>query len=275
MNQPNTHQTTTASTHAPSNSAQENLHLYRGEKEFTHDEKTLQKKETKLQQRGGEGQRPHRFRPFAKREKGEPEHQSKEKEPGQRTEEQIERNKKERPRENEKQILKEKRKANEKKLARQELKEQSALQHDMRDAALGQMYKVPGANIDYDEAKRMAENHIRDAGELVSESMQNDGMQDVSRMEQVMAGFLKDGSPSPREIQQMAKETEPEVVAMAYTNVAKNAGRRDLMRLTVLDEKLDFEQPKYERVFDRIRARDAEADRVLDKLDMEMGRERE
>lgn len=90
-----------------------------------------------------------------------------------------------------------------------------------------------------------------------------------------MAGFLKDGNPSTREIQQMAKKTEPEVVAMAYTNVAKNASRRDLMRLTVLDEKLDFEQPKYERAFDRIRARDAEADRVLDKLDMEMGRERE
>lgn len=141
---------------------------------------------------------------------------------------------------------------------------------------MGQMYKIQGANIDYDEGRRMAENHIRDASELASESLQNDGMNgDMNKIEQAMSEFLKKGTPRAADIRQMARDMEPEVIAMAYTNVAKNAERRDLIRLTILDEKLDFEQPKYERAFDRIRARDAEADRVLDKLDMQMGRERD
>ena len=84
-----------------------------------------------------------------------------------------------------------------------------------------------------------------------------------------------EGEPEIHTIQQMAQKTTPDVVAMAYTNVAKNAGCWELMRLTVIDEKLDFEQPKFEAAFDRIRRFDKEADRVLDRLDAEMGRERE
>ena len=150
--------------------------------------------------------------------------------------------------------------------------EKENLTHDMKDNALGQMYKIPGANLDYDEINKMAENHIRDTDELVSESLQNDGL---NQMQKAMEGYLKKGEPEIRTIQQMAQKTTPDVVAMAYTNVAKNAGRGELMRLTVIDEKLDFEQPKFEAAFDRIRHFDKEADRVLDWLDAEMGRERE
>lgn len=262
--------TTTQSTHTSSNATQENLHLARGEKEFIHDEKTLQKQETQLQQRGGEHRR---FRTFPKREKEEKTHAPQERVPEQEKRKETE---KQEQKYNKQQEQQENRTKQKKEILKKGLKEQAAIQHDMQDMAMGQMYKIQGANIDYDEGRRMAENHIRDASELASESLQNDGMNgDMNKIEQAMSEFLQKGTPRAADIQQMARDMEPEVVAMAYTNVAKNAEHRDLIRLTILDEKLDFEQPKYERAFDRIRARDAEADRVLDKLDMQMGRERE
>lgn len=33
---------------------------------------------------------------------------------------------------------------------------QQYLEHDMCDQALGQMYAIPGANVDYDEINKMA-----------------------------------------------------------------------------------------------------------------------
>ena len=262
--------TTTQSTHVSSNATQENLHLARGEKEFIHDEKTLQKQETQLQQRGGEHRR---FRTFPRREKEEKTHAPQEYTPEQEEKKETEKQEQKHHKQQEQQ---ENRARQKKEILKKGLKEQAAIQHDMQDMAMGQMYKIQGANIDYDEGRRMAENHIRDASELASESLQNDGMNgDMNKIEQAMSEFLKKGTPRAADIRQMARDMEPEVVAMAYTNVAKNAERRDLIRLTILDEKLDFEQPKYERAFDRIRARDAEADRVLDKLDMQMGRERD
>lgn len=48
-----------------------------------------------------------------------------------------------------------------------------------------------------------------------------------------------------------------------------------MQRLTKIDERFEFDHPSFERAFDGIRSRDAEADRVLDFVDMQMGRERE
>ena len=48
-----------------------------------------------------------------------------------------------------------------------------------------------------------------------------------------------------------------------------------MQRLTKIDERFEFDHPAFERAFDSIRSRDVEADRVLDFVDMQMGRERE
>lgn len=164
-------------------------------------------------------------------------------------------------------------KKNDKDINNKQNYEKQNFMHDMRDNALGQMYKTPGANLDYDEINKMADNHIRDADELVAESLQNKGLE-IEKMQHAMEGYVKKGDPELHEIKQMSQKVAPDVVAMAYTNVAKNAGRNDLMRLTIIDEKLDFEQPKFEAAFDQIRHFDKEADRVLDWLDAEIGRER-
>ena len=64
----------------------------------------------------------------------------------------------------------------------------------------------------------------------------------------------------------MTKDNDAGVIAQAYVNVAKECNNGDMQRLTKIDERFEF---------DGIRSRDAEADRVLDFVDMQMGRERE
>ena len=66
-----------------------------------------------------------------------------------------------------------------------------------------------------------------------------------------------------------------DVVAQAYVNVAKECNNGDMQRLTKIDERFEFDHPAFERAFDSIRSRDVEADRVLDFVEMQMGRERE
>ena len=58
----------------------------------------------------------------------------------------------------------------------------------------------------------------------------------------------------------MTKDNDAGVIAQAYVNVAKECNN---------------DHHSFERAFDGIRSRDAEADRVLDFVDMQMGRERE
>ena len=146
--------------------------------------------------------------------------------------------------------------------------------HDMRDQALGRMSAV-GASVDYDELGRMAKNRIRDADELVNESLSNRGFEsDVERIQQMMDGYVHSGKPDINTIASLEREYGRDEIAQAYVNVAKNSSREDLRRLERIDDVCGFDSLGYERAFDRIRRYDREADAVLDRLDMEFGLER-
>lgn len=147
--------------------------------------------------------------------------------------------------------------------------------HDMRDQALGQM-SVVGGNVDYDELQRMAKGGIRDTSELVNESLGNDGYEtNVERIQKMMDGYVHEGKPDINTIAGLEKEYDAGEIAQAYVNVAKESSMRDLDRLEKIDDRLGLDRPVYEKEFDRIRANDRSADQVLDRLDMEFGRERE
>ena len=73
----------------------------------------------------------------------------------------------------------------------------------------------------------------------------------------------------------MTKDNDAGVIAQAYVNVAKECNNGDMQRLTKIDERFEYDHPSFDRACDGIRSRDAEADRVLDFVDMQMGRERE
>lgn len=144
------------------------------------------------------------------------------------------------------------------------------IEHDMRDQALGQIYKIPGADLDYDELSKMAQNNIRDASEVASESLQNDGFKE--NVEEVKAIMSEADTSS---IKQLNYDYDIDVIAQAYIEIAKEASStRDILRLERISDACNFSHPAYERQFDYIRQIDKEADRVLDRLDMEIGLER-
>lgn len=150
--------------------------------------------------------------------------------------------------------------------------------HDMTEQVLGQTYKVPGTNISYDDAAIMARNNIRDSAELTGISLEDDGFANsVEEVQAMMKGYVFNGVPDIEEVYTIANERNygADVVAQAYVNVAKECNNGDMQRLTKIDERFEFDHPAFERAFDSIRSRDVEADRVLDFVDMQMGRERE
>lgn len=152
---------------------------------------------------------------------------------------------------------------------------EEAMIHDMTEQVLGRTYKVPGTNISYDDAAIMARNGIRDSDELTGISLEDDGFENsVEEVQEMMKGYVYNGVPDIEEFYTMTQNYGADVIAQAYVNVAKECSRQDVPQLTRIDERFDFEHPAFERQFDYIRNHDPEADRVLDILDMEMGRDR-
>ena len=122
----------------------------------------------------------------------------------------------------------------------------------------------------------MAKNNIRDSAELTGISLEDDGFANsVEEVQAMMKGYVFNGVPDIEEVYTMTKDKDTDVIAQAYVNVAKECNNSDMQRLTKIDERFDFDHPAFERAFDSIRSRDVEADRVLDFVDMQMGRERE
>lgn len=152
---------------------------------------------------------------------------------------------------------------------------EEAMIHDMTEQVLGRTYKVPGTNISYDDAAIMARNGIRDSDELTGISLEDDGFENsVEEVQEMMKGYVYNGVPDIEEFYTITQNYGADVIAQAYVNVAKECSRQDMPQLTRIDERFDFEHPAFERQFDYIRNHDPEADRVLDILDMEMGRDR-
>ena len=142
---------------------------------------------------------------------------------------------------------------------------ENAMIHDMTEQVLGRTYKVPGTNISYDDAAIMAKNNIRDSDELTGISLEDDGFENsVEEVQQMMHGYVFNGVPDIEEFYDMTKNEGPDVIAQAYVNVAKECDKSNIQALTKIDE----------RQFDYIREHDPVADRVLNVIEMEMGRDR-
>ena len=167
--------------------------------------------------------------------------------------------------------------SNNKKSIADKAKENSfSIERDIRDQALGQIYKIPGANIDYDELSKMAKNNIRDASELANESIQNDGFTgSVDEVKKAMSGYVNEGKPDINEIVKMSKTANMNTMAKAFTEVVKESCSMDAGRLSNIHDACEFDQPGYEAVFDRIRCFDKQADLAFDDFEMDLGRERE
>lgn len=149
---------------------------------------------------------------------------------------------------------------------------QKHLENDLITLVSGQMLRTPGSNIDYDEIKKMAKGNIRDADEAAHESLANDGLE---KAQKVIEGYVKTGEYSLRDVKELEKDISKGTIAEAYVNIAKDAERCDLKWLEKIDDALDFSHPGYERKFDELRETDKAAEKVLDRLDYEFGRERE
>lgn len=151
--------------------------------------------------------------------------------------------------------------------------------HDMTEQVLGQTYKVPGTNISYDDAVIMARNNIRDSAELTGISLEDDGFANsVEEVQAMMKGYVFNGVPDIEEVYTIANERNygADVVAQAYVNVLKEVDiNQNIQALTRIDEKFCFDHQAFETQFDYIREHDGAADHVLDKVEMELGRERE
>lgn len=156
---------------------------------------------------------------------------------------------------------------------------ENAMEHDMTEQVLGQTYKVPGTNISYEDAKIMAKNNIRDTDELAGISLEDDGFANsVSEVQEMMKGYVFNGVPDIEEAYALSNERNygADVIAQAYVNVLKEVDiNQNIQALTKIDEKFCFEHQAFETQFDYIREHDSAADRVLDKVEMELGRERE
>lgn len=156
---------------------------------------------------------------------------------------------------------------------------EDAMVHDMTEQVLGQTYKVPGTNISYDDAAIMARNNIRDSAELTGISLEDDGFANsVEEVQAMMKGYVFNGVPDIEEVYTIANERNygADVVAQAYVNVLKEVDiNQNIQALTRIDEKFCFDHQAFETQFDYIREHDGAADHVLDKIEMELGRERE
>lgn len=156
---------------------------------------------------------------------------------------------------------------------------EDAMVHDMTEQVLGQTYKVPGTNISYDDAAIMARNNIRDSAELTGISLEDDGFANsVEEVQAMMKGYVFNGVPDIEEVYIIANERNygADVVAQAYVNVLKEVDiNQNIQALTRIDEKFCFDHQAFETQFDYIREHDGAADHVLDKVEMELGRERE
>lgn len=154
---------------------------------------------------------------------------------------------------------------------------EAAMVHDMTEQVLGQTYKVPGTNISYDDAAIMARNNIRDSAELTGISLEDDGFANsVEEVQAMMKGYVFNGVPDIEEVYTMTKDKDADVIAQAYVNVLKEVDiNQNIQALTRIDEKFCFDHQAFETQFDYIREHDGAADRVLDKVEMELGRERE
>lgn len=156
---------------------------------------------------------------------------------------------------------------------------EDAMVHDMTEQVLGQTYKVPGTNISYDDAAIMARNNIRDSAELTGISLEDDGFANsVEEVQAMMKGYVFNGVPDIEEAYTIANERNygADVVAQAYVNVLKEVDiNQNIQALTRIDEKFCFDHQAFETQFDYIREHDGAADHVLDKVEMELGRERE
>ena len=156
---------------------------------------------------------------------------------------------------------------------------EDAMVHDMTEQVLGQTYKVPGTNISYDDAAIMARNNIRDSAELTGISLEDDGFANsVEEVQAMMKGYVFNGVPDIKEVYTIANERNygADVVAQAYVNVLKEVDiNQNIQALTRIDEKFCFDHQAFETQFDYIREHDGAADHVLDKVEMELGRERE
>lgn len=156
---------------------------------------------------------------------------------------------------------------------------EDAMVHDMTEQVLGQTYKVPGTNISYDDAAIMARNNIRDSAELTGISLEDDGFANsVEEVQAMMKGYVFNGVPDIGEVYTIANERNygADVVAQAYVNVLKEVDiNQNIQALTRIDEKFCFDHQAFETQFDYIREHDGAADHVLDKVEMELGRERE
>ena len=158
-------------------------------------------------------------------------------------------------------------------------RKEDAMIHDMTEQVLGQTYKVPGTNISYDDAAIMARNNIRDSAELTGISLEDDGFANsVEEVQAMMKGYVFNGVPDIGEVYTIANESNygADVVAQAYVNVLKEVDiNQNIQALTRIDEKFCFDHQAFETQFDYIREHDGAADHVLDKVEMELGRERE
>lgn len=158
-------------------------------------------------------------------------------------------------------------------------RKEDAMIHDMTEQVLGQTYKVPGTNISYDDAAIMARNNIRDSAELTGISLEDDGFANsVEEVQAMMKGYVFNGVPDIGEVYTIANERNygADVVAQAYVNVLKEVDiNQNIQALTRIDEKFCFDHQAFETQFDYIREHDGAADHVLDKVEMELGRERE
>lgn len=156
---------------------------------------------------------------------------------------------------------------------------EDAMVHDMTEQVIGQTYKVPGTNISYDDAAIMARNNIRDSAELTGISLEDDGFANsVEEVQAMMKGYVFNGVPDIGEVYTIANERNygADVVAQAYVNVLKEVDiNQNIQALTRIDEKFCFDHQAFETQFDYIREHDGAADHVLDKVEMELGRERE
>ena len=158
-------------------------------------------------------------------------------------------------------------------------RKEDAMIHDMTEQVLGQTYKVPGTNISYDDAAIMARNNIRDSAELTGISLEDDGFANsVEEVQAMMKGYVFNGVPDIEEFYTIANERNygADVVAQAYVNVLKEVDiNQNIQALTRIDEKFCFDHQAFETQFDYIREHDGATDHVLDKVEMELGRERE
>ena len=158
-------------------------------------------------------------------------------------------------------------------------RKEDAMIHDMTEQVLGQTYKVPGTNISYDDAAIMARNNIRDSAELTGISLEDDGFANsVEEVQAMMKGYVFNGVPDIGDVYTIANESNygADVVAQAYVNVLKEVDiNQNIQALTRIDEKFCFDHQAFETQFDYIREHDGAADHVLDKVEMELGRERE